>query len=131
MISRKEVRIFDQASLLKRVNGDVELFHEMIELFLEQTPQQLNALNTALQAEDFVAINHHAHSLKGSARTIGANALSEAAFQLEIASKKSKLEGNDELLNKIVYEFEEFKRVAKSFKNSASEQEKMQKEKEL
>jgi PAS domain S-box-containing protein len=131
MMSRKDVRIFDQTSLLERVNGDVELFHEMIELFLEQTPKLINDLSTSVEAVDVVAVNHHAHSLKGSSKTIAANALAEVAFQMELASKKSTLEKSVDLMDKIKFEFDEFKQAVKSFRNSISDANKTRNDKEI
>jgi PAS domain S-box-containing protein len=73
----------DMASALERVEGDVELLHEMVGLFLEELPELLTNLREAVTAGDAKAIERAAHKLKGSVGNFAAQPAFEAAFRLE------------------------------------------------
>ena len=57
----------DRASLLERVEGDQELLGEMIQLFVADAPQLLDAMRNALRQGDMVLLERSAHSMKGAA----------------------------------------------------------------
>jgi CheY-like chemotaxis protein len=73
----------DEALALSRVGGDIELLKEVVELFLEDYPSTFEKIKKAVAAHDAAALEHSAHSLKGSVSTFGANRAFEAAFALE------------------------------------------------
>ncbi len=77
----EDVWDFDDA--LARVDGDEELLGELIGLFLADLPRWLSEIAGAVAAQDGGALEHAAHSLKGSARSLSAGACAEAAFALE------------------------------------------------
>ena len=64
--------VFDYADFLARIDGDVELLKEVIEIFLEDTPRLLSDLYTAIERNDLVAAERAAHTLKGAAANISA-----------------------------------------------------------
>lgn len=53
-------------------DGDPELLLDLIEMFLEDAPERIASIGTALQSTDFDGIERAAHSLKGSAGNLGA-----------------------------------------------------------
>ena len=73
----------DRISLLERVEGDQELLTEMIHLFQEDAPNSLAAMRDALEQGDMAVLERSAHSLKGAASNLSANATAAAALQLE------------------------------------------------
>jgi two-component system, sensor histidine kinase and response regulator len=73
----------DESVALSRVGGDVELLHEVIGLFLDDYPHSLEAIREAVGRGDQTSLERHAHSLKGSVSTFGAQEVFEAAFALE------------------------------------------------
>ena len=76
--------VFDYADFLARIDGDVELLKEVIEIFLEDTPRLLSDLYTAIERNDLVAAERAAHTLKGAAANIsacGLYAISQEAQQ--------------------------------------------------
>ena len=83
--ARVEVQLqqLDESLALSRVGGDLELLKEVIGLFLDDYPNTLEKIKIAVAASDASALEHHAHSLKGSVSTFGANRAFEAAFALE------------------------------------------------
>jgi HPt (histidine-containing phosphotransfer) domain-containing protein len=81
----------DREAALDRVGGDLELLQEVAALFLEEYPVLLGHIRQAVQAGDALALEHSAHSLKGSIGNFGARSAHEAAFQLELAGKTQNL----------------------------------------
>ncbi|HTW63860.1 MAG TPA: PAS domain S-box protein [Bryobacteraceae bacterium] len=78
-----QLRQLDESLALSRVGGDVELLKEVIGLFLADYPDTFEKIKSAVAASDATALEHHAHSLKGSVSTFGAGRAFEAAFALE------------------------------------------------
>ena len=62
----------DQAALLARVGGDVELMHEVIRLFMEDCPMRLATIHAAIVSGDAEALRNGAHALRGAAGTLSA-----------------------------------------------------------
>jgi HPt (histidine-containing phosphotransfer) domain-containing protein len=87
-----ETSIFDRADLMDRMMGDCELACTIIEAFLADTPQQLDALEKHLQERDITAAHRRAHGIKGAAAAVGANVLRDFAYKMEQAGKAGDLE---------------------------------------
>ena len=88
-----QLRQLDESLALSRVGGDVELLKEVIELFLDDYPSTFEKIKNAVDASDSSALEHHAHSLKGSVSTFGAGPAFEAAFELEKQGRAGDLTG--------------------------------------
>ena len=73
----------DEAVALSRVGGDVELLREVVGLFLDDYPQSLEMIRDAVARGDQSGLERHAHSLKGSVSTFGAQETFDAALALE------------------------------------------------
>jgi HPt (histidine-containing phosphotransfer) domain-containing protein len=73
----------DESVALSRVGGDVELLREVIGLFLDDYPQSLEMIREAVARGDKSSLERHAHSLKGSVSTFGAQEAFDAALALE------------------------------------------------
>ncbi len=71
----EEFREFDDAALT--------MTHQVMALFLADTPPRLQAIADALAAQDAPALAAAAHALKGSAGNVGAVALQREAGALE------------------------------------------------
>lgn len=84
---------------LKNLCGeDRALLEELLTLFQNEAPLQLQAMDTAVAANDYASLKVAAHTLKGSASYIGAPALVEACHQLEQVALKEEIELCDNLL---------------------------------
>lgn len=93
--------VFDLQEALSRVDDDRETLHAMIEVFLEQGPQDLAAVREALGRGDAAAAARSAHRLKGSALQFCAEAAVEAAKAVETAGKGGDVEETDRLFRKL------------------------------
>jgi len=100
--------IFNRQALLQRVDGDEELLEEMVTIFLEYTPQQLDEIRQALDLGDAPGLQGKAHSVKGAAASISAEALQQAAGALEAAGRNRDLEQAAIQLKALAQEFSRF-----------------------
>lgn len=79
----EQLRNLDESVALSRVGGDVELLREVVGLFLDDYPQSLEMIRDAVSRGDQTSLERHAHSLKGSVSTFGAQEAFDAALGLE------------------------------------------------
>ena len=91
-----QLRQLDESLALSRVGGDIDLLKEVIELFLDDYPSTFGKIKSAVAASDASALEHQAHTLKGSVSTFGANRAFEAAFALEKQGRSGDLRGAHE-----------------------------------
>src|SRR5207249_396604 len=68
---------------------------ELIDLFLDDLPVRLAAINAAVTARNADALRAAAHGLKGSAASLSADALCEAARVLERIGAESRMDAAD------------------------------------
>lgn len=105
------MEVFDKSDLLDRLGDDEDLCKEIIELFIEDTPHQINKLKKALEKKDASIVQRQAHLLKGSSANTSVLGMQEIAFQIEKAGETGDLEIATSLLLKLEEEFEKFKRI--------------------
>ena len=106
--------VFDRAGALKRMGGDAELLDSLSELFLDEMPANLARLKTAVELGQARDARLHAHSIKGSASNVGAEALVECAGRLEEMARESRLDQVGAGLPELERHFAEFSREARS-----------------
>lgn len=85
--------------------GDDSFLHEIVTLFLEDTPKRFAELRTSFAAGDTPKFSRAAHSIKGSASNLGAMRVRALAEKLEYTSKQSGLAGLDALFADLEAEF--------------------------
>jgi two-component system sensor histidine kinase/response regulator len=73
----------DTQGLMERFDGDTELLQEAAEIFCRNYPGQLAQLRAAVADGDCETIERCAHTMKGSAGTLGGVAAAHAALRLE------------------------------------------------
>ncbi|MCE7975940.1 MAG: Hpt domain-containing protein [Nitrospira sp. NTP1] len=81
--------VMDLSAALDRLDGDQDLFLTLAELFVERSAQALDALQTALAAQDIPVLVKEAHKLKGSAMEFCARPAVAAAAHLEESARKA------------------------------------------
>lgn len=102
--SPKEVRMMQRINwehLEEITGGDVEFQVELFQEFMGQMPALLSQLETALASGDAATFGRVAHTIKGSARSIGADPLAEEAYALEQMGKSGDLSSAHEVLQKL------------------------------
>jgi PAS domain S-box-containing protein len=102
-----QLQHLDESLALSRVGGDLELLKEVIALFLDDYPSTIENIRHAVASRDAKALEHNAHSLKGSVSTFGANRAFEAAFTLEKQGRSGDLTGAQDGLAQLEKALEE------------------------
>lgn len=84
--------IIDIAAATERMGGDLEILHEVMRIFLEESPRMLAAIAQAVAARDAKALELAAHCLKGSALMLAAGRLHEYTSALEMMGREARLD---------------------------------------
>ncbi len=89
-----------------REPGQADPLAELVDLFLVDAPERLHRIQHGWQAGDLKAVQHAAHSLKGSASNLGVLRLAKLAAQLEKEAKTGSLQNPAELVGSLLAELE-------------------------
>jgi PAS domain S-box-containing protein len=101
--------VLDRAAALERVGGDLQLLKELAGLFLDACPGWLAELREASERRDALGLRRAAHTLKGSAATLGARVAAETAQRLETMGQGNDLAGVEDTYQALVQELERIK----------------------
>ena len=82
-LSVSDTTVYDQSSTLRRTGGDESLLFDLMELFVEDCPRQLQRIREAMDCGDHPAIQRFAHALKGTIANFSAARAVKAAGNLE------------------------------------------------
>lgn len=80
---------FDEEYLNDLYQGDVEFEMEMLELFLKNSPEDLEKLCASIQANDWEASYQYAHKMKPTFRMVGLATLEALMERIESMSKEN------------------------------------------
>ncbi len=105
--------LIDQVTFneLKQMSG-ADFINELIDAFLDDAPNMIQNMQTALDTKDVESFRRNAHSLKSNANTFGATELGTLAKELEMMGK----ENNLEIGNKLEVLSEAFGKVAEELR---------------
>jgi CheY-like chemotaxis protein/HPt (histidine-containing phosphotransfer) domain-containing protein len=90
--------VLNTAAVLTRVDGDLELLRNIVELFLDEAPKLLWEIGDAVTRRDREALERAAHTLKGSVGNFHASTVVEAALRLETMGREGNFVGAQEAL---------------------------------
>jgi HPt (histidine-containing phosphotransfer) domain-containing protein len=96
---------------LKQISGE-DFIGELIDAFLDDGPNMIQNMQTALTTKDVESFRRNAHSLKSNANTFGAIELGELAKELEFMAR----ENNLDIGNRLEVLTEAFGKVAAELK---------------
>src|SRR5512134_2554982 len=88
--------VLDQAaldSLLQMVGGDADFVDELVDTFLADVPQQLAELRAAVATGAATDAVPPAHTLKGTAASIGARAVAAVSRSIEEGARAGSVDG--------------------------------------
>jgi PAS domain S-box-containing protein len=75
--------LIDEVGPMKRLGGDRDLYYEILGIFADEAQERAASIAMALARDNREDLRRLAHGLRGSAKTIGANALAAVAAVLE------------------------------------------------
>jgi HPt (histidine-containing phosphotransfer) domain-containing protein len=88
-------RVFDYESALAMLDGDTELFSELVGLFATESVELLNQIHESIARCDAKLLERSAHSLKGSAAAFSAESARAVAQRLEGMGSSGEFNGAD------------------------------------
>ena len=103
--------IWDKAGMLERLMDDEDLTRTIIEGFLEDIPQQIQALNAFVEGGDATGSERQAHTIKGASANIGGERLRAVVFHMEEAARTGDLPGVNARVGDLYYEFDLLKQA--------------------
>ena len=74
-------------ALLSLGDGDSAFVLELIDLYLDDSAQRVQALTTAIDASDLATVERAAHALKSASANVGALALAEVCKETEMRAR--------------------------------------------
>ncbi|MFT5169440.1 MAG: HPt (histidine-containing phosphotransfer) domain-containing protein [Lysobacterales bacterium] len=90
--------ILDLAELKERVQDDIELLLELLDIFTEDYKGKRVVLGKSLVSDNYEEVRNVAHSLRGASGNISAKSLREKLSTFEEMGAKNDTTGSDELL---------------------------------
>ena len=84
---------WDAGRVLAKLDGNEKLFHELLEIFREESPRNLDKLREAISQGDSETVANIAHSFKGELGYFGISGVCERARELEEMGRRQDLEG--------------------------------------
>jgi signal transduction histidine kinase/DNA-binding response OmpR family regulator len=94
----------DLAAALRTVDGDAALLAEMVDVFQEDYPKHLAALQEAIARRDARQLEQTAHSLKGAVTVLGATIAQRLAADLEARGRAAQWEGTTAVFERLQHE---------------------------
>lgn len=79
--------IFDRVQTIERLDGDEELFKELMGIFQEDGARQLAELKQCVTSSNADSVSKVAHGIKGALGNIGAMRAHRVAFEIELCGK--------------------------------------------
>jgi len=104
--TQNEHQAIDFESALAKVGGDRDLLAELAELFCQERPKMISALERAVAERNGPSAHAAAHSLKGSVAVFAAKWAVALAMQLEAFADSGQLASAAELLSELKTEIE-------------------------
>src|SRR6185295_18179088 len=103
------------ATLLLREYGDAALVRDLAQLLVDTTPEQIDAVRSAVEAGDHTALRAAAHRLRGSIVAFGVPDAVEAARRLEAMAVTGDLSGADVISRALVADVQSLRDSARAW----------------
>jgi CheY-like chemotaxis protein/HPt (histidine-containing phosphotransfer) domain-containing protein len=88
---------WSRSKLVQMLNGDESLARELVGIFLEESPKQLESLRRAVETVDQQEVERISHSLKSELGYLGLKDAAEKAKELERISREGNLQSAAQL----------------------------------
>jgi HPt (histidine-containing phosphotransfer) domain-containing protein len=99
--------VFNLESTMETVMDSEALFQQIAEMLIENCPNHIAKIKSAINENDSDALEREAHSLKGAVGNFGADNAYEAAFHLEKLGKNGDMASAAEGLSNLEKELGE------------------------
>ena len=103
------VSVHDRPDLLARLCDDAEIADEVMGVFFEDVPKQLEILFQSIEMADTALAKRQAHTIKGASGNVAANAMRVVAYEIEKSAGVGDLIEARRLSERLAAEFERLK----------------------
>ena len=100
----------DAQEMLNQLEGNKELLEELVEIFFQDYPQDLEKLKKCMEKKDVPSLAAVVHGLKGELGNMGMKTAYKIACQLEKMVKENNLEESSAALRKLENEVKSLER---------------------
>jgi HPt (histidine-containing phosphotransfer) domain-containing protein len=107
--------------LMEFTEGDTENLRELVSLYLNQTVQQLEQLQTAVHANQAQEVRRIAHSCAGASATCGVTKLVPLLREMERQGQQGQLTSGAELMDQITKEFARVRVVLSPYQDKGAD----------
>jgi CheY-like chemotaxis protein/HPt (histidine-containing phosphotransfer) domain-containing protein len=114
-VSSPDKTIFDEQDLMETFMDNKELARSLLSQFIERSEEQLAAIPVLTKAKDWEGARREAHTIKGSALTMGGKELGNAALRLEMAYKNNDEKEIQAAFQPLFDAFTRFKKAVQQF----------------
>ena len=111
--------VFDPGELLDRVGGDTFISSRILNVFLNDSLNQIMRLKQSLMETNWVVLERTAHSIKGACSNIGGYAVRNLALHIESAAKRRDLAAVKAGYNVIEKEMERLRQIILDYLKSS------------
>ena len=91
--------IINKDELMERIDGDMELLSQMIELFLEDNPKNMAKIQEAILNNNTRDLERAAHTIKGSISNFSTGKAFETVFKLEKMGRDGEITNAEEIFS--------------------------------
>ena len=112
--------IINREELNERLDGDIALYRELADLFINDSDKLIGKIEDAVNCGDGPAIRKAAHTIKGSVANFSAKNAYDAAFELENIGRNLELNKAQSALQKLKDEVTRAKEAIVLLKNENS-----------
>ena len=110
--------LWEKNYLLSQVGGNAALVIQLLDMFLADTPNQINELTGAVEQSNCTEVASLAHTLKGAALNLGINSFAAIAKQIEMDAKSNNFESIKKQLPLLKPAFEKVRLILEDYKNT-------------
>jgi PAS domain S-box-containing protein len=110
-----ERTVWNRTAMLERLMGDEDLARAIMEGFLTDIPRQIEALVELLENGDVPGAVRQAHTIKGAAANMGAEALREVAVETEKAATAKDLRAAEADVQELERRFDRLKQEMETY----------------
>ena len=89
-----------------QAEGEPDFAREMMDLYVENAPQLIEAIRRAIEQNDPATLQRSAHNLKGNSASLGAQRMSALSFELEKLGRAATIEGALPIAAEVEQEFD-------------------------
>ena len=86
-------------------DGDPELLLDLIQMFLDDSPSKVAAVQEGLDSGDFEKAERAAHSLKGSSGNLGAHLVQDLCEKLQISTRNHEMAESKQLAPQLAEQY--------------------------